>query len=373
MTALAVGLMSGTSLDGLDAALVRIVDQHDVELLAFRSREFEAAKRSEIMLAISNGSARDLALLDVRLGELFADAALTLLESAGRKPAELSFVATHGQTVWHEPGVATLQLGNPAVIAERLGVRVVSDFRSRDVAAGGQGAPLVPIADVNLFGHADHGRALLNIGGMANVTWVPRRGLSDGVIAFDTGPGMAVIDAAVRELVSGMTFDAGGELASCGNCEGAVVSEVLDHPFFRQPPPKSTGREEFGVEIASSLIQRARSVRQGATVEDCLATAVEVTARSIAMAVGQWLPQAVGSDLVVSGGGARNSALMNSLAAKLSGWSVNSFDEEFFDGDAKEAVAFAYLGWLALAGKFGNVPGATGAKGPRILGSVTPS
>src|SRR5881392_1054063 len=209
---LAVGVMSGTSLDGISPALVRLGDGK-AELVAFRQEPYSAAERDAIIDAMARGTPKDVAFLHVALGERFAGAVLALLAQARVSPRDLAFVASHGQTIWHEPGRATFQLGDAAVLAERVGVQVVSDFRARDVAAGGQGAPLVPLADVMLFGHDQRGRWLLNIGGMANVTWVPRRGVPDGAFAFDTGTGVAVIDAVTRRVDPDATFDAGGERA----------------------------------------------------------------------------------------------------------------------------------------------------------------
>src|SRR5205807_10053650 len=225
---LAVGVMSGTSLDGVSTALVRLTDDPlDARLVAFRQDAYAPAERGQIIDAIARGGSRDLALLHVALGERFAGAVLQLLAAAKVAPRDVAFIASHGQTVWHEPGKATLQLGDPAVIAERLGVAVVSDFRSRDVAAGGQGAPLVPMADAMLFGREDGPRVLLNIGGMANVSFVPRRGASDGVMAFDTGPGVAVIDAVARSLDGTTAFDVGGARAARGKAAGPVVERHL--------------------------------------------------------------------------------------------------------------------------------------------------
>ncbi len=374
MTRLAVGLMSGTSLDGVDAALVELGGDDRVALRAFRSEPYAPEERRRILDAIAGGTPRELALLNVWLGARWADAVERLLRDAATDGRELSFLASHGQTVWHEPGLATLQLGDPAVLAERFGVTVVSDFRPRDVAAGGQGAPLVPIADALLFGHPSHGRALLNVGGMANVTWVPRRGSTDGVMAFDTGPGVAVLDAVVRAVKPGLAFDEGGVLAAEGRPVDAVLQELLAHPYFAQAAPKSTGRETFGEAFALRLRERALEVEPGARPADLVATALALTARSIADQLGRWLPKSrdPARDLLVSGGGARNPTLMRALGAALPGWRVGLFTDEFFDGDAKEAVAFAFLGALALKGRPGNVPGATGARGPRVLGRITP-
>lgn len=372
MTQLALGLMSGTSLDGVDAALVEIHDRHTVELASFLVDPFSAQLRDSILHVTAGGTVRDIALLHVSLGEAFAQVALSLLAQASVAPTKLSFVASHGQTVWHEPGKASLQLGDPAVIAERLGVRVVSDFRGRDVAAGGQGAPLVPIADAMLFADPRHGRVLLNLGGMANFTWVPRRGSLEGVVACDTGPGVAVIDTVTRAVDPTARFDVDGARASRGTPADDVVTELLAHPFFAAAPPKSTGRELFGEHYAHSLVARVRERHPGATSDDCVATGVALTVRSVQQHLKRWVPATEGTDLVVSGGGARNPVLVQGLRSALA-LPVRRFDDEFFDGDAKEAVAFAYLGWLTLHERSGNVPSATGAKGPRVLGRVTPA
>ena len=251
---LAVGLMSGTSLDGVSAALVRLAEQ-SATLVAFRQESYNPAERGQIIETIARGGARELAVLHVALAERFAGAVLQLLARAKVSPRDLAFVASHGQTIWHEPGRATLQLGDPAVLAERLGVRVVSDFRARDVAAGGQGAPLVPLADVMLFGHPSRGRLLLNIGGMANVTWVPCRGRTDGALAFDTGPGVAVIDAVTRRIDPEASYDNDGERARRGKPAARVVETLLADPYFDQAPPKSTGREHFGIAYAERLTE----------------------------------------------------------------------------------------------------------------------
>src|SRR5213083_415497 len=373
--ALAVGVMSGTSLDGVSTALVRLTEQPlDAQLVAFRQDPYTAPERGQIIEAIARGGSQALALLHVALGERFAGAVLQRLAQAMVAPGELSFIASHGQTIWHEPGRATLQLGDPAVIAERVGVRVVSDFRSRDVAAGGQGAPLVPLADVMLFGHPERGRLLLNLGGMANITWVPRRGVIDGAVAFDTGPGVAVIDAVTRRVDSDAAYDQDGERARRGHPDLKALHQLLGDPFFDQPPPKSTGRERFGIEFADRLIALVRGA--GGSANDAVATATALTAETVARGIERWTPPPSpppGDELVISGGGARNPALVELLAGRVRPRPVVPFAQLFFDGEAKEALAFAFLGFLTLAGKPGNLPAATGARGPRVLGSVTPA
>jgi anhydro-N-acetylmuramic acid kinase len=283
---------------------------------------------------------------------------------------EIRAVGTHGQTLWHEAPHSTWQIGEAAVIAERLGVDVVSDFRVRDVAAGGQGAPLVPIADALLFSGNDW-RALQNIGGIGNVTVVPPGGALEAVRAFDTGPGVGVLDAVVRMLRPELRFDQGGALARAGNPVEEVIEELLAHPYFAAPPPKSTGRELFTPDYVVRLVNRCRELRPNCSDEDVIATATALTARSIADAYRRFLPEPV-VEVLASGGGAKNDALLDMIRNLVAPMTVRRFDEVFFDGEAKEAVAFALLAKLFVDGRAGNVPTATGAKGPRILGKLTP-
>jgi anhydro-N-acetylmuramic acid kinase len=368
---LAVGLMSGTSLDGVDAALVRLEGPTHAALLGFVTRPYTEDERTEIRAALdpSGGQgASALARLHVHLAEWAADAVQVLLAQTRTPASDLGLIAFPGQTIWHEPPLVTWQLGEPAILAERFGVRVVSGFRGRDVAAGGQGAPLVPMADVLLFAAPDAPRVLLNLGGMANLTYVPRRAVEDGVKAFDTGPGVAVIDAVARLVDPRRSYDRDGKLAAQGTPDEALLEELLADPFFAAPPPKSTGRERFGDAYALALHRRSPGVHG-------VATAVELTARSVARAVGRWVP--AGTEVVASGGGCHHPGLMAALQRHLAGLPggpvLRRFDQLFFPGDAKEAVAFALLGYLTLHGQPGNVAAATGAAGPRVLGAVTPA
>ena len=371
-TALAVGVMSGTSLDGVSTALVRLKDDpRDAQLVAFRQDPYTTPERGQIIEAIARGGSKDLALLHVALGERFAGAVLQLLAQAKVAPRDVSFIASHGQTIWHEPGRATLQLGDPAVIAERVGVRVVSDFRSRDVAAGGQGAPLVPLADVVLFGHPECGRLLLNIGGIANVTFAPRRGVTGGALAFDTGPGVGVVDAVTRRIDPAARFDAGGERARRGKPSRKVLDALLVDPYFAAPPPKSTGREHFSPDYAARLVDDVKQA--GGSDNDAVATATALTVETIASGIERWTPGRASDELVISGGGARNPRLVELLTARVAPRPVVPFDRLFFDGEAKEALVFAFLGFLTVLGEPGNLPAATGARGPRVLGHITPA
>ena len=368
-----VGLMSGTSLDGISAAVARFTPEGNrfrADLLAFHVHEYAPEQRDRLKAAMQSATAREYCRLAVDFGGWLADAAVQVLAEAGVARAEVRAIGTHGQTLWHEPGHSTWQLDAPAVIAERTGLAVVSDFRVRDVAAGGQGAPLVPIADALLFS-GDGWRALQNIGGIGNVTVVPPDGTLASVRAFDTGPGNVVIDAVVRRLDPSKRYDEDGRLAASGTQIEPVIDDLLSHPYFAAEPPKSTGRELFDDAYVTTLIERCRSSNRDATDADIIATATSLTARSIADAYRRFLPEPV-EEVLVSGGGSKNTTLMTMLARELDGLAVRTFDERFFDAEAKEAVAFALLALLHLESRPGNVPTATGARGSRVLGALTP-
>jgi anhydro-N-acetylmuramic acid kinase len=387
-----VGLMSGTSLDGISACVVRFTTHETqkeqpgtraaggltnearrkgFELLAFTVSEYQPAQRERLLAAMQQGTAQEYCRLAFDLGAWLADAAAAVLAEAGVPRDEVRAIGTHGQTLWHEAPHSTWQIGEAAVIAERLGIDVVSDFRVRDVAAGGQGAPLVPIADALLFSGTEW-RALQNIGGIGNVTVLPPGGALASARAFDTGPGVGVVDAVVRMLRPELRFDRDGALARAGNAVENVLDELLAHPYFAAPPPKSTGRELFTPDYVAQLVKRCRASRPNCSDEDVIATATALTARSITDAYRRFMPEPVG-EVLVSGGGAKNAALMDMLRNSLAPMAVRSFDEVFFDGEAKEAVAFALLAKLFIDGESGNVPTATGARGPRILGKLSPA
>ncbi len=363
---LLVGLMSGTSLDGMDAAVVKVRGPTHVELIGFAHRPYSTAERGQIEAVLAGASIAETARLHAALAEWAADAVEVALELSHVRVDALTAIAFPGQTMWHQPPVVTFQLGEPAILAERFGVRVVHSFRARDVAAGGQGAPLVPMADALCFGAADHPRILLNIAGMAKVTWVRRRADLDSVIAADTGPGMAIIDGVARLLNPKLPYDVDGKWAAKGKVNEEVLAELLLHDFFASPPPRSTGRELFGQAYAEALGRRVPGANG-------VATATALTAASIAQFCVKHLPPT--AEVVAAGGGTHHPALMAMLAERLAkgGMRLMPFDELFFAADAKEAVAFALLGWLTLHGQPGNVPGATGAAGARVLGAVTPA
>ena len=378
---LIVGLMSGTSLDGIDAALVEVEGTTEADVSArlvhALTLPYHEPRREAIHAAIAAGTAQALCGLHADLGEWLAEAALRVCHDAGVAPGSVDAVGSHGQTVWHRPPAegrrgATLQLGDPATIAERTGCAVVSDFRTRDVAAGGQGAPLVPWVDRLLFSAPDRARALQNIGGIGNVTRVPPKGSAGPVFAFDTGPGNALIDAAV-ELATDrrLSFDRDGLLAARGEVDGELLAELLRHPYFAAEPPKSTGREEFGRPFVARLVE-ATGPEGDRDWLDLVATLTELTARSIAAAYGRWVVPRGVDEVVVTGGGARNPTLVGRIRALLAPLPVVDGSALGIDPDAKEAVAFALLAWAHLRGIPANVPEATGAAGPRVLGSLTP-
>ncbi len=395
-----LGLMSGTSLDGIDAALLEIgaLDRRsedvgstilgpvDWELLAFRTRRFSSEERDAIQGAMVSGGARELALLHTRLGEWFASAGLTLLEEEGITPDSISALGSHGQTIWHEPPQAemrgsSLQLGCPATLAERTGIGVVSDFRSRDLAAGGHGAPLVPWADRVFFSSSKGPRVIQNLGGMANVTWLPRATDSTPVLAFDTGPGVALLDAATELATGGeKTFDEGGELAQRGEVVERLLERLLAHPFFRQAPPKSTGRELFGPRMVDEVVgdvvrEKGMDLVPGSALQgwpDLLATLTALTARSIGEAYRRWVLPRGADEVFLMGGGSRNPVLFEAIRRELSPLGVRPGDSLGMDADAREAAAFALLAWAHLMGIPANCPEATGSRGPRVLGSWTP-
>ena len=378
-----VGLMTGTSADAVDAALVRFEGAGfatTYELRAYRETPLEDPLRAEILaVAVAESvSLERLMRLDAAIGRRYAESVLGLLESAGVEASDVDAIGCHGQTVRHVPRASsdgqalTLQIGSAAVLAERTGICVVSDFRSRDTAAGGEGAPLVPLVDWWLFRSSAESRVMLNLGGMANVTHLPRGGGPESVIAFDTGPGNAVLDA-LAALASGGTrrYDPSGAAAARGAPSEGLLAELLADPFFAQPPPRSTGRERFGERYAVKLRDVGKAM--GLTDEDVLATAVELTAASVATAIERFLaPQGPIGAVFASGGGVHNATLMRSLEQRLVPARVRSTSALGVEPESKEALAFAFLAHQTLCGAPGNLPGATGARRPVVLGHITP-
>lgn len=373
--------MSGTSMDGVDAALVRLtgpLEAPRVRLLAFLTVPYPSSLRQRLLEVAGGGptTAEGISQLNFQLGDLFGEAALKVCRRGGVSPGRLSVIGSHGQTIFHQGkgpanarGSLTLQIAEPAVIAEQTGVPVVSDFRAADIAAGGQGAPLVPLVDYLLLRDDRQGTVALNLGGIANVTVIPARGRPEDVFGFDTGPGNMVMDALVGRFTMGRrAYDPGGRLAARGKVLEALLAQALRFPFFKRPPPKSAGREQFG----AGFLSRYFLGRRGARFEDLLRTATELTARSVADALERFaFPRFGGGRLIVSGGGARNRLLLARLRELLPQLSVSRSDQFGLPVDAKEAIAFALLADRTLHGLPGNLPSVTGARGPVVLGKIT--
>ena len=385
-----IGLMSGTSADGIDAAVVRLEGAPPFlawEVLAHLHRPFISTLRDELFTCFrpETGSVDRLCRLNFMLGRAFGAAALDAATEAGLSIAEIDLIGSHGQTLWHEPPEedgrgSTLQLGEPAIIAEVTGVPVVSNFRTRDMAVGGQGAPLVPLADWLLLSHPTKIRAAQNIGGIANVTFLPSSekqssqpdvfgNLAHGVFAFDTGPGNMLIDEAARRATDGAWhYDHDGALAAEGNVNESLLSEWMTEPFFQQRPPRTTGRELFGTQRGTEYWSQAR--QRGLSPGDIVATLTALTVSSIEHAYRTFLPT-LPDEVIVSGGGANNPTLMAMLTEKLRPAQVTTSEKYGLAIEAKEAVAFAVLAYETWHRRPGNIPSATGASHAVVLGSIT--
>jgi anhydro-N-acetylmuramic acid kinase len=377
---LALGIMSGTSADGIDVALVR-AKRRSASLENFASIPFSRSVQQAI-LQLAEGrpvSTAEISQLNFLLGEVFADAALTACKKFRVPPAQIDVIGSHGQTVFHQGTpvpfngrriASTLQIGDPSVIAVRTGITTVGDFRPADMAAGGQGAPLVPFVDYMLYRHPRIGRVALNIGGIANVTVIPAGAVLSNVFAFDTGPGNMVIDALVRHFTRGRRrFDRNAKMAARGTLLPGLLHTLLADKYFSQRPPKTTGREQYGEAYLRRLLAHGEARR--AKPEDLIRTATILTALSIVDAFHRFIsPKTKIGELVVSGGGARNPLLMAQIAAGLAGITVRDAGDLGVPADAKEAFAFAVLARETLRKRPANVPGATGAKRAVILGKV---
>ena len=377
-----IGLMSGTSADGMDAALTEITGRSTsmrVRQIAYVSLPYPESVRNEILRLASgrHGGSHDLALFHFYLGHQAADACREVCRKAGISLADVDLVGSHGQTLWHIPegedylGVklkATLQLGEPSVIAEALGCPVVSDFRVRDMAAGGLGAPLVPYTEYLLYRREDRCVGLQNIGGIGNLTIIPRGADLKEVSAFDTGPGNMVIDQ-LTDIVTGgkQHFDADGKLALAGQVSSALLSWMMDDPYLSALPPKTTGRETYGDAYVRQLLSKARELN----LSDCdiIATATAFTAETIRYAMDHFCHPRP-EELIVGGGGCRNPALMRFLRKRLD-LPVMRNEDLGYDSDAKEAVAFAMLAAECIHGVCNNVPSVTGAVHPVVMGKIS--
>jgi anhydro-N-acetylmuramic acid kinase len=377
--------MSGTSADGVDAALVEITrasDTPQVTLLHFERRPYPPGIRGRILrLADHPDALREVCHLNMVLGELFAQAALDLLQAVGTSPTEVAFVGSHGQTIYHLPSPvvegefalrSTLQIGEPCVIAERTGLLTVADFRPRDVAAGGEGAPLTPYPHYLLFRHPERCRVIVNLGGIANLTLLPPRASPAEITAFDAGPGNVLIDGVVRRLSGGtLDYDADGAWASSGTVHQALLKRLLSHPFFRRPPPRSAGQEEFGPRMVENILVEAE--RDGIAPADLVATISSLSVEAVVGSLeGRILSRTAVDEILLCGGGARNRWLREALGTRLAPRPVRTTDDIGFPVEAVEATAFAILAHLTITGQPGNLASATGARHGVPLGKIIP-
>jgi len=382
---LVLGMMSGTSADGIDAALVRISGappRLKIEFLGHVRRPFPPAIRRKILRVAEQQplTPGELSQLHARLGKCYAEAALQACPKLGTSPKRLDLIGNHGQTVFHQGRpvdflgsrtASTLQIGDASVIAVLTGVTTVGDFRPADLALGGQGAPLVPFADYALFCHAKLGRVALNIGGIANITVIPPAASSSEVLAFDTGPGNMLIDALVRHTTRGRAeFDRNARLARRGKLNRALLAALRQDPYFELRPPKSTGREYFGAAYLEKLLRLGR--RYDADTSDLIRTVTLLTPLSVADALRRFIPPRWKiSQVIVSGGGASNPLILGGLSALLSPLEVLPSSVLGVPVDAKEAIAFAVLAYETFHRRPSNLPSATGARGPAILGKIS--
>lgn len=376
----AVGLMSGTSLDGIDAALVEIDNfgkKTKIKLIEFITTSIPLDVKDEIKRACSEeqSSVDLICSLNFKLGYLFAEATKNVCNKAGITLENLDFIASHGQTIYHLPKSrdsfipSTLQIGEPAIIAYETGVKVVSNFRVMDMASGGEGAPLVPYSEYIIYGSDEENIALQNIGGIGNVTVIPKGGDINSIFAFDTGPGNMIIDEVCQRLFK-LNYDEDGKIAANGEIQNDILDDLMSHSYINAFPPKTTGREEFGQQFVDKLLKKYNNKKP----EDILSTVTMFTAKSIAVNYKNFIMNKVNlNKVIIGGGGAHNKTLLSYLKNELPNVSIVTQDDIGLSSDAKEAIAFVILGNETLNNNFSNVPSATGAKEKVILGNITPN
>ncbi|TLS38730.1 anhydro-N-acetylmuramic acid kinase [Pseudalkalibacillus caeni] len=377
------GVMSGTSLDGMDIAIVdfqKVNGKIDFELCYFTTVPYEKELKARLEeVVVPNTPSPEISSMNMLLGEVFADGVLLAVKEAGLQTADIDLISTHGQTVFHDPVFKkddpyyrpnTLQIGDIGVIAEKTGIPVIGDFRTRDVAVGGQGAPLVPFLDYTLFKSEQLGRVLVNIGGISNVTVLPKSASAENIIAYDTGPGNMIIDAFVTWHTNGeQCYDKDGQLAAKGNINQEWLKELLAHTYYGESPPKSTGREQFGTEYARDLWNQAE--KRNISKIDRIATVTALTWYSLGKALKKHIEEDNVEEIYISGGGLHNASMMKGLKDYLpENVSVESSKELGIDSDAKEAIAFALFGYLGFHKQPNNLPAATGASKEVIMGKI---
>ncbi|HIW31913.1 MAG TPA: anhydro-N-acetylmuramic acid kinase [Candidatus Paenibacillus intestinavium] len=384
-----VGLMSGTSVDGIDAAVIEVTTAHvgeraiAVRLLAFENTPFPENVRNQIFELFNpeNATIDKVGKMNMWLGELYADAALSIIKQSGLQPSQIAAIGSHGQTIYHAPEAhyvddynlhCTVQIGDGAVIANRTAISTVTDFRVADMAMGGQGAPLVPFTEYLLYTNEAQTLLLQNIGGIGNITVLPAKALPSDVFAFDTGPGNMIIDGLISELFEPMTMDVGGEIAA----QGTIIDELLcwlkEDEYYTQELPKSTGRERFGKQYVAKIIAMMKANDWKAT--DVIATATYLTAWSIADSYERYIaPKHIAQRLLIGGGGSYNSTLLLNLRQLFAPHQVEVLTQEDIGGnsDAKEAIAFALLAYYTMEGLANNIPQVTGASAPVVMGKIS--
>lgn len=382
---LALGLMSGTSADGISTIIVKLKGnwtETKFKIIHYRTKKYPEKIRKEIFKIFQpeTGKVDNICMMNFVLGEIFAEAALETIDEAGLKRTEIDFIASHGQTIHHMPKMkkiytymarSTLQIGEPSIIAERTGILTIADFRPRDIAAGGEGAPISAYADYILFRSKTKSRAVQNIGGIANVTCIPRNSKPEGIIAFDTGPGNMMIDGIIEYLTRGkMTFDENGKIAARGKVNCKLLEYLMEHPYLKRKPPKTTGRREFGRKYIIKVVKRAE--KMNLNLEDILATITKYTAKTIAESYRRYLPE-IPDETIIGGGGSHNKTLMKMLEEEI-GDETRIFRHEDFGipAQAKEPLILTILANEAIHGHFNNIPSATGAKRKVLMGKIIP-
>lgn len=373
--------MSGTSIDGVDVAIVDINNQSQ-KMLGFGTVPYSASLR-RILFSLfepQTSQVNDICHYNFVVGHVFAKALISICDRISIPLDSIDLIGSHGQTIYHNPNGkifsghkirSTLQIGEPSIIAQETGIVTVADFRCRDIACGGQGAPLVPFSDAVLFGHLELNRAIQNIGGIANVTFLPAASGTEKITAFDTGPGNMVIDGLITLATNGRKkYDKNGMIAAKGQVNLKLLKDLMDHRYFRQSPPKTCGREEFGLQYCQSLYKKA--IKKNISKIDLIATATAFTAKTIVNAYRRYLPMKA-DEVILCGGGARNCTLMKMIQKELKNTTVMTTEAYGIDPDAKEAISFAILAWATIKGIANNVPGATGATQTAILGKIIPT
>ncbi len=381
---IACGIMSGTSRDGIDVAIVKIdgkFPKNRIDLIHSESFDYPPGLKQLLLSSAEKLTAEEVVGLDFRLGRIFGESAAKAIGNAGLRPGKVDAVGSHGQTLLHFPQGrdlggetvrSTLQVGSGAVIAQTAGITTVSDFRSADIAVGGEGAPLVPVYDYVVLRSSKHSRVALNIGGIANLTAIPQKAAIGDIVAFDTGPGNCMIDTAVRLKAGGeMRFDRNGALARLGDIDEACVRDVGAHPYFSRRPPKTTGWEEFGEAYTSDLVESM--LERGRSLKDIVRTLTEITSKTISDAIENFVkPKMNVDEIIVTGGGSHNSMLMGSLRRRLPDTAIDTGEAYGVSSDLKEACAFAYLAYLCFKGIPANIVSQAAGLDPAILGAIHP-